>query len=288
MTKSNQPKAGYALHDLIAALAAQGAHLTPIGRPDAGHVQHYRIRSPAKQADARHAAIAQETVAWLHSRGLIEHCEMGFRLSEAGAAWLRRQMAGAQGFAKQHQIRSERLIGPAGQQQAVVVNAAESPLGWLVSRKDRDGNAMITAYQFEAGERLRADYERARLMPRITANWQGTASSKSGRRGAPRDPAEFSDFVLAARQRVNLALAAVGPELSGILIDVCCHLKGLEEAERGEGWPKRSAKIILCMALTRLARHYGLISDAPPRGSSSRSVLHWGAHDYRPAIDPDV
>ena len=53
----------------------------------------------------------------------------------------------------------------------MVVNDAESPLGWLKSRKDRSGRPLITEDQYQAGERLRADYWFAHLSPRVTSNW---------------------------------------------------------------------------------------------------------------------
>jgi len=80
------------------------------------------------------------------------------------------------------------------------------------------------------------------------------------------------------------ALMAVGPELSGILVDICCELKGLEEAEKENGWPQRAGKVVLQIALTRLARHYGLIADGAPR-PTRRGLRHWGSDDYRPTID---
>jgi hypothetical protein len=83
---------------------------------------------------------------------------------------------------------------------------------------------------------------------------------------------------------VMRALAAVGPELGGILIDVCCHLQGLSDTEQGHGWPRRSGKVILQMALTRLARHYGLIGDGGIRGRPGRKLRHWGAGDFRPNL----
>ena len=94
---------------------------------------------------------------------------------------------------------------------------------------------------------------------------------------------EIADNVIASAERVRRTLAAVGPEHAGILIDVCCHLKGLEDVERRAGWPRRSAKIVLGMALASLARHYGF--SAEERARWPAAVRHWGASGYRPSID---
>jgi hypothetical protein len=64
--------------------------------------------------------------------------------------------------------------------------------------------------------------------------------------------------VLAAKQRFSAAMRAAGPGLNDLLFDVCCHLRGLGEAERAKRWPARSAKVVLAIALDRLAEHYGL------------------------------
>jgi hypothetical protein len=72
----------------------------------------------------------------------------------------------------------------------------------------------------------------------------------------------MTDLIVASRQRVRLALEACGPEFAGVLMDVCCFLRGLEDLEHERGWPSRSAKVVLQLALSRLARHYGLERDA--------------------------
>lgn len=187
-------------------------------------------------------------------------------------------------FRERHQLRSiaEREVN--GAQRPVVVNDAESPLGWLKSRKDRSGRPLITDDQYQAGERLRADYWFAHLSPRVTSNWSAQAPSQRLRRAAPSNPALLRDEVIAAKERVMRALMAVGPEVSGILIDICCELKGLEEAEKENGWPQRAGKVVLQIALTRLARHYGLIADGTQR-PARRGLRHWGSDDYRPTID---
>jgi len=187
-------------------------------------------------------------------------------------------------FRQQHQLRTiaEREVD--GVRRPVLVNDAESPLGWLKSRKDRNGRALITPDQYEAGERLRADYWFAHMSPGVTSNWSALAPSERSRRAAPSNAAALRDEVIAAKERVMRALMAVGPEVSGVLVDICCELKGLEEAEKENGWPQRAGKVVLQIALTRLARHYGLIADDKQK-PARRGMRHWGSNDYRPTLD---
>lgn len=165
-------------------------------------------------------------------------------------------------------------------------NLTESPLAWLASRKDKDGQPLLAAQEFDAGERLRDDFWFAQMTPRVTANWTLLLSAGGGGRGAPDIGPDIRDSAIAARERVRRALAAVGPDLAGVLIDVCCHLKGLEVSEKTNGWPQRSGKIILQIALRQLARHYGLMPATGPDAARSVRIRHWGTNDYRPRIDP--
>jgi hypothetical protein len=152
---------------------------------------------------------------------------------------------------------------------AVLVNDSESPLAWLARRKGRDGRAMISPHQFIAGEKLRADFTRGQLAPRMTANWEAPGRP----RGAGSSPGEMTDVMVTSRQRVGQAMAACGPEFSGVLMDVCCFLRGLEDVERERGWPARSAKIVLQLGLDRLARHYGFAAEARGQGGRLRTWL---------------
>ena len=130
--------------------------------------------------------------------------------------------------------------------RSVTVNLAESPLSWLAARK------LVSARQVEAGERLRADYERAALGPRVTMRWD--AAPRAQRGGAP-EPALAQ---IAAKRRFDAAIAEVGSGLSDILWRVVCACEGLPAAERGLGWPARAGKLVLGLALDRLADHYRL------------------------------
>jgi hypothetical protein len=164
----------------------------------------------------------------------------------------------------------------------------ESPLAWLTRRKDKDGQPMLSEEEFDAGERLRADFWFAQMTPRVTANWSMLLSGGGSVKGAPDLGPDIRDSIIAARERVHRALASVGPDLAGVLIDVCCHLKGLEASEKASGWPQRSGKIILQIALRQLARHYGLLREREPATAMPVRVRHWGTSDYRPSIEPEA
>ena len=162
--------------------------------------------------------------------------------------------------------------------EAVMVDRRESPLAWLARRKGTDGKPMLDPLYFAAGERLRADFERTGLHQRVTMDWDRLGSgaslgASSGDRGG-----SLSDAMVAARQRIDHALAAVGADMAGVLVDICCYLKGLDLVEREHGWPPRSAKLILGMALARLAAHYGLTAEAKGRERSSGIVV-WADAD---------
>lgn len=156
-------------------------------------------------------------------------------------------------------------------------NPEESPLARLAQRRGKDGEPFLAEAEVLAGERLRVDYTRSQLMPGITQRWDAQPREKASRCGA----GDLSDSAIDARRRVDAAIKAVGPELSGILLDICCFLKGLETVERERQWPARSAKLLLKAGLGSLARHYGLSGEA--RARSSR-IRQWGTDDYRPTI----
>ena len=179
-----------------------------------------------------------------------------------------------------HLSLAQRQIATEFGRASVTVDEAESPLAWLARRRGRDGRALIEAHQLQAGERLRADFTCANLMPRTTANWASPVVSD--RRGGER-AAHFSETMIAARQRVHAALDAAGPEFAGLLVDVCCFLKGLADIERERTWPARSAKVVLQLGLDRLARHYGYAGEA--RGRARAPLRTWLAEDAAFKVD---
>jgi hypothetical protein len=132
--------------------------------------------------------------------------------------------------------------------RSVTVNLVEAPLGWLKAR------GLISERQFEAGERLREDWERAQLAPAVTMKWDAPPL----RRGARAAPAasDPTSAQIGAKRRFEEAVAVVGPGLGDVLWRIVCAGEGMREAERALGWPARAGKLVLGLALDRLADHY--------------------------------
>jgi len=140
--------------------------------------------------------------------------------------------------------------GPAVRRPArsVTVNITESPLGWLFAR------GHVTQRQFDAGERLRSDWERGQLAPRVTMTWDSAPASRGRRGSAPR--ADLNGAQLDARRRFEHAIEESGPGLADILWRIVCAGEGMREAESALGWPARAGKVVLTLALDRIADYY--------------------------------
>jgi len=134
--------------------------------------------------------------------------------------------------------------------RSVTVNTLESPLGWLLA------HGHVSQRQYAAGEKLREDWERAHYPPRVTMSWDSLPSERHGR-SAP-GGLSAGGREAAAKARFEAAVEAVGPGLRDIVWRIVCAGEGMREAESALGWPARAGKIVLCMALDRLADHYRL------------------------------
>lgn len=267
------------LRRLLRALARNEAYL--LREPqEAGLPQRFTLHSPRKEGGNPVFRPDANLVRHCLAEDLLEKTDIGWVIGSNGRLALKRMLAGTDPFAEQHQRREIRRRNIADSKQNVVVNDHSSPLGWLLRRMDANGKPMISKTQFSAGERLAQDFQFAGMMPRITSSWAGPGTGGQ-RRSAPGAGMEISDNRLAARQRVRNAIRDVGSDLADILLDICCFQVGLSEAEKTRGWPRRSGKVILQIALDRLAEHYGM-SRKEQRHNRVSQISHWGEEGYKP------
>jgi hypothetical protein len=142
-------------------------------------------------------------------------------------------------------IQSEVAARPS---RSVTVNAVESPLGWLFVR------GLLTQRQYDAGERLRTDWERAQLAPRVTMSWDQAPVARS--RGVAGSAPDLNGAQLDAKRRFDQAIKNAGPGLADILWRIVCAGEGMRDAETALGWPARAGKLVLTFALDRVADFY--------------------------------
>ena len=126
--------------------------------------------------------------------------------------------------------------------------AFESPLIGLSRRRNRDGQPFLSRDLVVAGERLREDFELAKMSSQISADVAAFMASVPVS-GSPKG-------ANACHERVPAALHDFGPGLSDVTFHCCCLLEGLENTEKSMGCSARSGKIVLRIGLHRLKRHY--------------------------------
>lgn len=242
------------------------------------------VRDDGTGANAR-TAVVDSSIARAMALKQWIHCAVPGRLSRYYITAAGRSALGKLVADQENQRRSDVEFGFADAKQAfhgkgsteitivdpdderprrVRYNMAESPLIALARRKDKDGKPFLSDDLVRAGERLREDFELSQMGPRVAQNWDrfltgGARGDMAKAPDLPRGPA-------AARDRVAAALTDMGPGLSEVALRCCCHLEGLEAAERRLGWSARSGKIVLRIALQRLKRHY------ETTGSSDRMI----------------
>ncbi len=125
----------------------------------------------------------------------------------------------------------------------------ETPILVLARRRDKDGAPFLTPELVRAGERLREEFEIAVMSGEPTEGWESFLYDPS-----PEGP--DGPGTTGAQARLAAALAELGPGLGDVTLRVCCRLEGLETVEKQMGWAARSGKIVLRIALQRLARHF--------------------------------
>ncbi|MEO1747566.1 MAG: DUF6456 domain-containing protein [Pseudomonadota bacterium] len=143
-----------------------------------------------------------------------------------------------------------------------------SPLARLYFSKRKMPGGWLSKEEYHAGERLRIDFEKSQVSQGLGINWDAFGMPRAASHSS--DGACVGDFADAAHKRLSKALSNVGPEMADLLLDVCCFLKGLETVEAERGWPRRSAKLLLKVALATLDRYYH-----PKPANSFRRVRTW-------------
>ncbi|MEM6711506.1 MAG: DUF6456 domain-containing protein [Pseudomonadota bacterium] len=202
------------------------------------------------------------------------------RCAKADLVWLKREglVGGTAGqshiTAKGHRIRQvlqcheacqskrSRLDSDGGESAGTEDVAIQLPdVLDRLARPRKDESRLLDAPHVAAARKFQVDLSRSGLRQRTTQSWS-LASMARGGKGAGSPVSQEPVAMLDARDRVNKACVFVGPELSGLLIDICLYEKSLEIVEQERHWPKRSGKVVVSVALNALARYYGLTTAA--------------------------
>ncbi len=181
-----------------------------------------------------------------------------YRITGAGRGALKHLMAAAENRAQGFGETQAPFVGgddePALRHMRTAL--AESPLAGLARRSDKDGQPFLSRVLVGVAERLREDFELANTGPHVVATWERMLGAATGDGVVQMMIPAGPPGARAAHERVQAALADLGPGLADVALRCCCFLEGLETLEKRMGWSARSGKIVLRIALQRLQQHY--------------------------------
>lgn len=154
----------------------------------------------------------------------------------------------------------------------------ETPIAALavLSRKTGTESGFLEAHHMEAAHRIRVLFERSHLRTRVTMHY----GPRVGSSRSSNDASDIPQMAADARKRLSALLGALPAECRSIVLDVCCLEKGLQDIEKQRSWPRRSAKLVLRIALDRLAELYGLASHA--EGTQTSRPRNWQDEGAKP------
>lgn len=176
-----------------------------------------------------------------------------FVLSPAGAARVRRTQAPSEdAFLAQHAEIAARPLAEDGAIRMARGFVSGGATLRLARLKDPNGAPWFTSREIAAAQRLRADWELGQAGLARGSDW--TAPPRGGGARGPGNAVEAAMAAgVDARARVDGQLNGLAPMLRRVVERVCLGDVGLDALERAEGWPARSAKVALKLALAQLA-----------------------------------
>jgi len=234
----------------LSRLAQPGAVLAPVGNG-----RSYGVFSGGDRRRRPTACLASDKVRTLAASGAILAAADGaYELTAAGRARVRRaEAADGEQFLAQHRPMLSRSVVEADGD--VVIARGFDPnaaLRRLAALRDQNGAAWLSPRELAAAARLRSDWERGQAGLVRGSDWSAGPQSRSAR--GPGNAVESAMIhCCEARARATDALEALAAPLRRVVERVCLHDEGLEALERGEGWPARSGKLALKLALAQLA-----------------------------------
>lgn len=151
------------------------------------------------------------------------------------------------------------------------------PVISVLARPARDGVRYLLPHHVQAADRIRHLFERSQLQSRVTMHYGPRVSS--GRAGG--SAADIPDSAADARKRLETVLRSMPFDCRGVVLDVCCFERGLQDIEQERNWPRRSAKLVLRIGLEEGAKAFGLASQA--EGPQAAPIAGWMQPGSRPA-----